>query len=622
MRWTIRYDGGVTGFDFPPDFANPFGGNPFKDRADVENALKALVIPLERCRSPGGARVRLGPAAAWFDQAAADLEGFARPLWGLAAAQAGGATWIDWKPIRRGLAAGTDPDHPEYWGDVRKHDQRLVELAVIGLSLRLVPDQIWHPLSAGEKERALAYFLAARQCEYHDGNWKFFRLMLDMGIKEIGGPDDPAGGESHIASLETNYLGEGWYRDGPGGYVDHYAAFIFHFLGLILARLTPETETTRRYRARARQSIKDISRWFADDGAVLVYGRSMTYRFAAAAYFGGFAFADEEAMPWGQLKGFYLRHLRWWSRLPISAPGGLLDIGYGYGNPLIAEEYNSPQSPYWALQAFLPLALPATHPFWQSAEMPSPQRKKPKALKQAGMIIANPKGDAIALVSGRFVPDYRFGAEKYAKFAFSARYGFSIEGNLRRFDRATLDNMIGFSEDGRYFRVRHASDAAQLADETLYCRWRPYPDITVETWIYWHGSFHIRVHRIKSPGPIMTIEGGFAIKADGVSAKDKLVGPTVAAVLSAEDGSAVVDLGSSVMRRLRVHATSVNTNLLVPKAIVPQLFGQLPAGETILFTAVIAEGNPEAVRKALETPPARPDIRQLEELVARRGAAV
>lgn len=32
------------------------------------------------------------------------------------------------------------------------------------------------------------------------------------------------------------------------------------------------------------------------------------------------------------------------------------------------QDYNSAQSPYWALKAFLPLALPASHPFWTSKE--------------------------------------------------------------------------------------------------------------------------------------------------------------------------------------------------------------------------------------------------------------
>lgn len=507
-----RTDKDMDQFQYPPDFCNPLGGNPLRNRGDVERALKNLVAPLEKRRSPGGARIRLAHGSASFDQDAADLEGFARLLWGLAPAQAGGATWIDWAPVRRGLAAGTDPKHPEYWGAVKDYSQRLVELAVIGLALRLVPDQIWRPLSAAEKTGVIAYLGTARNRKYHFNNWKFFRLLIDMGLDAVGAPAEAAGNRASAEDIERQYLGEGWYIDGVR--TDHYAAFTFHIFGLILARLDDRHAAHgARYRERARQSAGDITRWFADDGPAVALGRSMTYRFAAAAYIGAFAFADEQALPWGVLKGMYLRHLRWWSKLPIASSAGLLDIGYGYPNAMISEAYNSPQSPYWALKAFLPLALPASHPFWRSKEAPCPARPKPAVLKHAGMIIANPLGDAVVLVSGQDSGDLRLGPEKYGKFAYSARYAFSVESDPRRFDQAVFDSSIGFSEDGRHFRVRQESEIARIVDETLYSRWRPFQDIVVESWTYWHGPFHVRVHRIDTPAGISTIEGGFAIRA-------------------------------------------------------------------------------------------------------------
>ena len=606
-------------FNYPSGFGNPFGGNPLKDRADVELALKSLVDPVEKHRSPDGARIRLGTWQASFDQAAADLEGYARLLWGLAPAQAGGATWIDWQPIRDGLAAGTNPDHREYWGQPQDYDQRLVDLAVIGFALCLVPEQIWQPLSAQEKERALAYFLAARRRPYLNSNWKFFRLMLDMGLARIGAPPDQAGNRAAAEAIESHYQEKGWYVDGAKKTIDHYAAFKFHFFGLILAQLDPGNETYGpRYRERARQSVADITRWFADDGPALAFGRSMTYRFAPAGYVGAFAFANEEAMPWGVLKGFYLRHLRWWSRLPIARPDGILDIGYGYPNAMIAEAYNSPQSSYWALTAFLPLALPASHPFWQAEEAPPPERSRPLSLEHARMIIANPPGDAVALVATPTVPDVRYEEEKYRKFAYSARYGFSIESDLRRFDQAVLDNMLGFSEDGRHFRVREQTESSHLLGETLYCRWHPYPDIGVESWLWWQGAFHVRVHRIVTQAGVMTIEGGFAIGDGGTGDVRETLAKDRAAVETAADHSAILDLGSTVPRRVRLHRPPPNTNLVAPRTVVPQLFAELPAGTTILACAVIAEGNPEAVRAALAHPPPRPDLARLEAIA--RGA--
>ena len=358
-------------FTPPARLFNPLAGNPCRTREDVEAALQSLVRPLEAFRSPGGARIRLDAGAAHFDLAAADLEGFARPLWGLAPAAAGGATWIDWTPIARGLAAGTDPEHPEYWGDVGDKDQRLVELAAIGLALRLVPQHIWEPLSEPQKRNVATYLLSARPKEFADNNWKFFRLMIDLGLAAVGVAFDPAPSDRFRAEIDAFYLGDGWYRDGSPRHVDHYIPFAFHFYGLILATLGNDLRN-ERYRERARAFAADISRWYADDGAALVFGRSMTYRFATAGIWGALAFANEEALPWGVIKGYYLRLLRWWTHRPIAGRDGVLSVGYTYPNLLMSENYNSPGSPYWALKAFLPLALPADHPFWSADEAPAP----------------------------------------------------------------------------------------------------------------------------------------------------------------------------------------------------------------------------------------------------------
>ncbi|MGE0004778.1 MAG: DUF2264 domain-containing protein [Parvibaculaceae bacterium] len=611
----------MAGFDYPAGFCNPMGGNPLRTRRDVEHALQCLVAPLEKVRSPGGARFRLSHWQAHFGQEAADLEGFARPLWALAPAQAGGARWIDWRPIRQGLAAGADPDHPEYWRKAGDHDQRLVELAAIGLALRLAPDRIWHPLPERQKEQVLAYLLAARRCAYHNSNWKFFRLLLDLGLDAVGAPPDEAGNRAAARDIEGWHRGGGWYVDGEHGAVDHYAAFSFHYFGLVLARLERGRGRSARYIERARESAKDIIRWFADDGPAIAYGRSMTYRFAAAGYLGALAFAEVEAMPWGVLKGFYLRHLRWWSKLPLARSDGVLDVGYAYPNATIAEAYNSPQSSYWALQAFLPLALPASHPFWRSEEAPAPGRPRPAVLGHARMIVANPPGDAVVLSAGAIPPDIRYGPEKYGKFAYSARYGFSVESDLRRFDRAVLDNALGFSEDGRHFRVRQSHERVKVAGEMLYSLWRPYPDIKVESWSWWHGPFHIRVHRIETEAPITTIEGGFAIRLDDPAGVEQTVKPGLAAVATAADHSAILDLGSTVARRMRVHRPPPDTNLVAPRTMVPQLFAELPAGTTVLACAVIAQGDSEAVRLALARPPPRPDLGALRALMADAGPA-
>jgi hypothetical protein len=65
-----------------------------------------------------------------------------------------------------------------------------------------------------------------------------------------------------------------------------------------------------------------------------------------------------------------------------------------------------------------------------------------------------------------------------------------------------------------------------------------------------------------------------------------------------------------------------NTNMIVAKTLVPQLRGEIPAGETVLFTAVIATGDRQAVSRAWLTPPGKPDLSSLEAIVAKEGITV
>lgn len=72
-------------------------------------------------------------------------------------------------------------------------------------------------------------------------------------------------------------------------------------------------------------------------GSAIPFGRSLTYRFACGGFFAALAVAKVPDMPAplsspGAIKGFLLRHLRWWSNHSddILYPDGTLNIGWLY----------------------------------------------------------------------------------------------------------------------------------------------------------------------------------------------------------------------------------------------------------------------------------------------------
>lgn len=114
---------------------HPFAKVKLTDRASMQELLRTVLDPLEPFFSPKKARVNCpGNTAVRFDQTASEVEGFCRPLWGLAALLEGGGDYHGTEWWIQGLKAAMDPESPEYWGYPRDNDQRMVEMCPLGES--------------------------------------------------------------------------------------------------------------------------------------------------------------------------------------------------------------------------------------------------------------------------------------------------------------------------------------------------------------------------------------------------------------------------------------------------------------------------------------------------------
>lgn len=136
---------------------HPFSQVQLTDRTSVQDLLKTVLDPLKLHFSPQSARIRVpGATAVRFDETASEIEGFARPLWGLASLLAGGGTYDGTEKWIEGLRNGTNPDSDEYWGQSADSDQRMVEMCCIGYTLAVVPE-FWEKLSLSEKANVERY---------------------------------------------------------------------------------------------------------------------------------------------------------------------------------------------------------------------------------------------------------------------------------------------------------------------------------------------------------------------------------------------------------------------------------------------------------------------------------
>lgn len=455
--------------------------------------------------------------------------------------------------------------------------------------------------------------------------------MIDLGLDKVGVKFDKSFTEAYMEDVDMMYIDEGWYGDGRNASIDYYNPFALHFYGMIYYFVMHEKDPERsnKYKERALLFAKQFIHWYSEDGACIPFGRSCTYRFAVDGFWAMLACVtktdETPVIPWGVMKGIYLRNLRWWSKQPVSFfKTNILSVGFSYPNQFMCENYNSPQSPYWCLKAFASLLLPESHPFWASKEEPLVLDNA--ALKVPGMLISHNKGNTVALVSGPYLEHIRHIADKYSKFAYSTRYGFNVENNLKGFATASLDNMIGFSTNNRDFYYRESSKSWVFQDG-LYSEWTPAgaKDIEVKTWILQKGNYHIRVHHVfnKSSENVISQEGGFAVNIMHDNNVQKVLlseGKSIAQITTSNDISLIANLLGE--RRRRICNAEPNSNLISSKVLVPQLRGTIPAKSSAQFaSAIYAQPKGDTFsRDELLANANVPDEKELEEL--RAGAKI
>ncbi len=549
-----------------------------KSKKEYEKLLLEMAEPLKSHYSEGKARLDLGVTAAGYGNKIAGMEGFSRVLWGMAPYWAGGGKDESLVSIyQEGIKNGTDPKHKEYWGHLHDKDQRMVEMAALSLGILLTPEKLWEPLPEQVKQNYAAWLNEINQYKLVENNWQFFNVITNLALKSVGMEYSKTCMQRAIDYYESFYIGNGWYGDGKRPQKDYYVPFAIHFYCLLYVKFMRKEDPDRCkiYEGRAKEFAKTFLYWFDDEGKALPYGRSQTYRFAQVAFFSACAFAEVEVFPLSVIKGIIERHLDYWLRQPIFDNGHILTVGYTYPNLNMSETYNATGSPYWAWKTFLFLALPASHPFWQVEAAPFPNVQKTLAIPECNMLIQHRKGEVTALCAGQYpVVAHMHSAEKYAKFAYSSVFGFSVPRSYEKLAETAPDSMLAFCAHGMTY-VRRKCEEFYIKESEVYARWIPVEGIEVETWLYPTEEGHRRKHKITSSFSCKAYDCGFSypsrMEETKKESKDGL------AEVSDQNGFSKVVLKKGSGIGTIIGGVS-NVNLIFPNAWIPALEYEITPG--------------------------------------------
>ncbi len=365
----------------------------------ADRQLEALV-PFA---TPGFAQYRLPGRASWSGVVSDGLEGFARSFLLAAFRIAGARGEVDPRLVERytlGLTAGTDPGSGEAWPPLSDRSQQMVEAASIAIGLHETRPWIWDALDTRVQERVVDWFSGFLGAKTWDNNWRLFQVVSEQFLASVGAPYSEADIEGGLDRIEDWHHGDGWYSDGDGRNYDYYNGWAMHLYPLLWARMAgPGGDGGRAgvYRERLARFLATYPHFFGGDGAPVHQGRSLTYRFAAAAPVWMGALAHCTPLAPGLTRRLASGTARHFVERGAPDARGLLPLGW-YGTFLPATQaYSGPASPYWASKGFLGLLLPADHPVWTQRELPLPVEESDQytALPVPGWLLHGTRHDGI-----------------------------------------------------------------------------------------------------------------------------------------------------------------------------------------------------------------------------------
>ena len=289
---------------------------------------------------------------------------------------------------RSAYQQAVDPKSADYllW---RKEGQTLVDAAYIAESFVRGYDSLWVPLDPVTKQRYIDEFARLRRVDPPYTNWLLFSSTIESFLAKVGASFDAYRVSMAVRKVEEWYVGDGWYSDGQGSFAfDYYSSYVFHAMyletlqNMIDAHQKGWGINYPKYHATALKRAQKfgiiLERFISPEGTLPVFGRSIPYRLAALQPLAMLAWKEwlpKELHPAQVRCAMTATMHHMFDGHNNFNEGGFLVIGYCGSQPGVADWYTNNGSLYITSTVFLPLGLPASHPFWTAPDEPWTQKR-------------------------------------------------------------------------------------------------------------------------------------------------------------------------------------------------------------------------------------------------------
>ena len=268
--------------------------------------------------------------------------------------------------LRQGIIAGTDPNNPEYWGDIKDQDQRIVEAADIALGLWISRNILYSNFSIEEQNQVVSWLEGVIKRKVIDNNWLLFPVVTLKSLQGLGvnNPKYNKEIQEKYQKYKRLYSGEGWFNDPPKGF-DYYNAWAVHYTLFWLDQIDPQFDPD--FIQSTQTEFLEFYRYLFSKNGFPMMGRSTCYRLGAPApIIAGTLIAPDLISP-----GFAYRvlDLTWSFFIQHDAlREGTVTQGYCGQNISVLNRYSGAGSCLWSLRSLVTaFYVDQFIPFWESS---------------------------------------------------------------------------------------------------------------------------------------------------------------------------------------------------------------------------------------------------------------
>lgn len=271
-----------------------------------------------------------------------------------------------------------DPESPDCLLWDGSHPQPLVDAAYLAESFMRAPEATWQQLDSVTQRRYLDCFKGLRRHRPAYNNWLLFRGLIEAFILTV----EPESADNFIFTtvgrkIDEWYLGDGMYGDGPELALDNYNSYVIHpmyieMLEAVENNRTPSTRWVSNIPSelavkRMQRYNQFVERLISPEGTYPAFGRSVVYRLGVfqTLAMSAWKYGWPSGLTNGSVRSALTRVMENMFADPGNfTPNGYLALGYAGHQPNLSNSYTNNGSLYITSTMFMPLGLPADHPFW------------------------------------------------------------------------------------------------------------------------------------------------------------------------------------------------------------------------------------------------------------------